>query len=141
MKPRPPALALPRRGRVLVAEDDADMRRYLSLVLWRAGFEPIAVADVTTAIDRLVLSGDEHGVRAVVSDLRMPGLSGLDLLALLKCASHPVPVILLSAHHDAATRAEARALGAVAVVDKPIDPDVLRSLVLRATRGRPVGAS
>lgn len=81
----------------------------------------------------LTLGGDGD-VRAVVSDLRMPGFSGLDLLALLKCASHPAPVILLSAYHDAASRAEARALGALAVVDKPIDPDVLGSLVARAVR-------
>ena len=133
---KPPALAL-RRRRVLVADDDEDMLRYLSLVLWRAGFDTVAVSDVTTAIDRLVLSGGGHDVRAVVSDLRMPGLSGLDLLALLRAASHPVPVILLSAHHDEATRAEARALGAVAVVDKPIDADVLRSVVARAVRGSP----
>jgi CheY-like chemotaxis protein len=124
--------------RVLVADDDPDMRRLVRLILKRAGFEVVLVRDVMEAVDRLVLDGIRAGrdVQAIVTDLRMPGLSGLDLLALLRCASVRVPVILVSAFHDDASRAEARALGATAVLDKPVDVDVLAALVGRATSGR-----
>lgn len=126
------------RPRVLVADDDPDMRRLLALALRRAGFDVVLVRDVMEVVERLVLDGarPRRDVRAIVADLRMPGLSGLDLLALLRCASVPVPVILVSAFHDDATRAEARALGAAAVLDKPVDLDVLASLVVRLTNGR-----
>jgi DNA-binding response OmpR family regulator len=114
------------------------MRRLVRLILKRAGFEVVLVRDVMEAVDRLVLDGIRAGrdVQAIVTDLRMPGLSGLDLLALLRCASVRVPVILVSAFHDDASRAEARALGATAVLDKPVDVDVLAALVGRATSGR-----
>jgi CheY-like chemotaxis protein len=127
-----------RAPRVLVADDDPDMRRLVRLILKRAGFEVVLVRDVMEAVDRLVLDGIRAGrdVQAIVTDLRMPGLSGLDLLALLRCASVRVPVILVSAFHDDASRAEARALGATAVLDKPVDVDVLAALVGRATSGR-----
>jgi CheY-like chemotaxis protein len=127
-----------RPARVLVADDDPDMRRLVALILRRAGFEVVLVRDVMEAVDRLALNGvrTHRDVQAIVSDLRMPGLSGLDLLALLRCASVRVPVILVSAFHDDASRAEARALGAAAVLDKPVDRDVLASLVARATSGR-----
>jgi DNA-binding NtrC family response regulator len=115
---------------VLVAEDDADMRQLVCHGLRRAGFRVTAVADVMAALDQLAPRGARFDV--VVSDVRMPGLSGLDLLALLRGARLELPVVIVSAFADEATRAEARELGAAAVLDKPVDVDVLSAVVARA---------
>jgi len=119
---------------VLVAEDDADMRRLVSHTLRRAGYRVTAVGDVMAAIDHLAPANAAPATRfdAVVSDVRMPGLSGLDLLALLRCASVELPVVIVSAFADDATRAEAHELGATAVLDKPVDVDVLAAIVASA---------
>jgi DNA-binding response OmpR family regulator len=68
----------------------------------------------------------------IVSDVRMPGYSGLDLLAILRCASWTLPVVLITAFGDEDTHAEALELGAVAVLDKPFDLDHLRAVVRAA---------
>ena len=60
----------------------------------------------------------------------MPGLTGLDVLAILRCANWATPVILITAFGDEATHAEGRELGAVAVFDKPFNVDALRATVL-----------
>jgi len=116
--------------RILVADDDADLRRLLARELRRAGYQVIEAADVDAVIDRLapaLRGGAEIG--AIVSDLRMPGLSGLDLLALLRCAEVQLPVILISSFNDASVRAEALSLGAAAVMDKPLEAGALAALV------------
>ena len=66
----------------------------------------------------------------VISDVRMPGLTGLDVLAILRCANWATPVILITAFGDEATHAEGRELGAVAVFDKPFNVEQLRAAVL-----------
>ena len=62
----------------------------------------------------------------------MPGLGGLDVLAILRCADWNTPVILITAFGDEATHAEGRDLGALAVFDKPFGVDLLRSAVREA---------
>ena len=128
-------------ARILVADDDADLRRLLSRELRRAGFEVIEAADVESVINRLTptLRGRAR-IGAIVSDLRMPGLSGLDLLALLRCADVELPVVLMSSFNDTAVREEAVSLGAAAVVDKPLDVARLASILGTIVR-RPAAAS
>jgi len=62
----------------------------------------------------------------------MPGLTGLDVLAILRCANRTTPVILITAFGDEATHAEGRELGAVAVLDKPFNVQELRTAVVGA---------
>jgi two-component system chemotaxis response regulator CheY len=67
---------------------------------------------------------------AIVADVRLPGLTGLDVLSLLGCTGCLIPVILVTTSADEQIRAEARELGAVAVLGKPLELDGL----LAATR-------
>jgi CheY-like chemotaxis protein len=69
-------------------------------------------------------------VDLVVTDIHMPAFSGLEALADLRSKDLALPVVLITAFGDAQTHAEARALGATAIVDKPFDVDDLRTLVL-----------
>jgi CheY-like chemotaxis protein len=80
-----------------------------------------------------MLRGQQGGSLAppdlIVSDVRMPGCTGLEVLARLRQRGLECPVLLLSAFADAETHAEARRLGARALLDKPVDLDVLRAAV------------
>jgi DNA-binding response OmpR family regulator len=131
------------KPRVLVADDDAALRALVALALVRAGFRVSQAADGMEAIDRLAGSGARTGCHfgAIVADIRMPGLSGLDVLTVLRCASLQTPVLLMSAFVDRDVRAEARALGASGLLTKPLDLGALTSAVatlVRAPRTRQV---
>lgn len=121
--------------RVLVAEDDPDMRRLIATSLRMAGNKVVEATDGIDVLDRMEttirdLCPDAFDV--IVSDINMPGLSGLDVLAALRCTHWTTPVVLITAFGDEETRAEARELGAAAVLDKPLDPEALRSAVRAA---------
>jgi len=123
------------RGRILVADDDADLRRLVTWTLRKEGYEVVEAADGMEFIDCLEATAWNPACRpfdAIVSDVKMPGLSGLDLLALFRCTVLTTPIILMTAFADAETRSEAEALGATALLDKPLDLATLRAAVARA---------
>ncbi|HEX8537239.1 MAG TPA: response regulator, partial [Cystobacter sp.] len=68
----------------------------------------------------------------ILSDIRMPGRTGLEVLAQTQAAGLACPVILLSSFADEETREEARRLGVRAFLDKPVDLEVLRDTVREA---------
>ncbi len=116
------------RAAVLLAEDDRSLRRYLEVVLRRAGYEVVAAADGLEAM-KAALSGTFH---AVVTDAMMPHLSGQELCRFLR--SHPklsrLPVILLSGDEGARAGAadDARA---DAYLSKPVPPEELAACLER----------
>jgi DNA-binding response OmpR family regulator len=123
---------------VLLAEDDAEVRRLLTQALRRDGYEVIAVPSgedllcVLCAFEQTVPPRDPPDL--IVSDIRLPGLSGLDMLALLKQGERSPPVILITAFGDAETHAEAARLGAAFVFDKPFELRDLRAAVTSVIR-------
>ena len=124
--------------RVLLAEDDDAFRRLLAGALRRGGFEVIEARDGRELVDRLasLLPGagpsDGMPIDLIVSDIRMPGITGLDVLDKLRLADWATPVILITAFGDNATRAEAIRLGAT-MFDKPFDLSDLRTMALHLT--------
>ncbi len=129
----PAAVAEPRAtARVLVAEDDPEMRALLVAVLRRDGCEVSVVHDGVQLAERLraLGQGDALGtVDLVISDIRMPGMSGLQALAHLARSGARPAVILITAFGDSETHADAHSLGAQAVFNKPFDLDDLRTVV------------
>jgi DNA-binding response OmpR family regulator len=125
-----------RRQLVLLAEDDAAFRRLIASVLEAEGYDVVEAVDGVELLAKLesVLTarGQRPDAFLVVADVRMPGLSGLDVLAILRCANCTTPVILITAFGDETTHMEGRELGAAAVFDKPFDVDALRGAVLEA---------
>ncbi len=123
-----------RQPLVLLAEDDAEFRRLLVSVLKEDGYEVVEAEDglalLATIEDTLTVRRERPDAFLVVADVRMPGLTGLDVLAILRCANWATPVILITAFGDEATHAEGRELGAVAVFDKPFNVAQLRAAVL-----------
>lgn len=116
------------RGCILLAEDEPHIRRILQTVLEEAGFAVDAVGEGTLARDRMI------GHRAyvlVLTDIMMPGCSGLDLLAVLRTLPHrrEIPVIVLTAKGQDADREAAFSLGADDFLTKPFSPKKLLSRI------------
>ena len=132
-----PAAAWP-AARVLVAEDDDELRWLIARTLRKSGFDVVEASDGATLLDRIgeILLADRalSGLDLIVSDIRMPGLSGLDVLAGLQHSGCNVPVILITAFGDRETHEIAGRLGAVAVVDKPFNMDDLCDVVLESVQ-------
>lgn len=126
----------PRPPRILVAEDDDAMRAMLVQTLRRAGYVVVEVEDGFELGDYLAMMRGQGGTLApldlIVSDVRMPGRTGLEALERLRDQGVSCPVLLLSAFADAETHAEARRLGARRLLDKPVDLDVLKAAVHEA---------
>lgn len=126
----------PRRPRVLVAEDNDDIRRLVATVLRVDGYSVIEARDGTELLEQLGsallfghFGGELDPIDLVITDIRMPGHSGLELLAGLRDADIAVAVILMTAYGDAHTREQARALGADLLVHKPFEIEMLRRTV------------
>jgi CheY-like chemotaxis protein len=121
---------------VLVAEDDPEMRRLLATVLPRWGFDVVLAHDgdeLTDRVQRFLHGTSEeraHPPDLIISDVRMPGHSGLSVLEYLREHDGKTPFVVITAFGDASTHAEARRLGAARVLDKPFDLNHLRATVL-----------
>jgi DNA-binding NtrC family response regulator len=124
-------------GRVLLAEDDPAMRALLARRLRRAGFDVIEARNGVEALERLAfgwVGTPRIRFDVVVSDVRMPGYDGLNILASLRQTTAHLPIILITAFGTTATHATAARLGAYAILDKPFDLDHLIALVKEAAR-------
>jgi CheY-like chemotaxis protein len=113
---------------VLLAEDDADLRELLSQALRWRGYRVTECLDGPDLVCRLgsyILFGPPAGFDLVVSDIRMPGATALEILeAMRECEGVP-PVILITAFPGEDTRAAARRLGVAAILDKPFETEAL----------------
>lgn len=121
--------------RVVLAEDDVEFRRLLARTLRIHGYE---VVETSTGVDFLELFADALFKNAnldavcdlIVTDVRMPGLSGLTILDGLRNAGCEIPAIVVTAFGDDTTREAARSLNAT-LIDKPFELDELCELADR----------
>lgn len=128
------ARALHERGRmthIILAEDDQEMRDMIASSLRKDGYEVTLAKDGGELLARLAKG--EFDV--VISDIRMPGCSGMNVLEGLREARWTVPVILMTAFGDEETRARVESNDAV-FFDKPFDVDDLRTAVMNLVHGR-----
>jgi DNA-binding response OmpR family regulator len=118
--------------RVMVAEDDPEMRRLVAETLRKDGYEVITVSDggrlLVTLAHELADDGGADLVDLLVSDVRMPICTGVQILEQVRAARWRLPVILMTAFGDVGTRNHVNSLGAV-LFDKPFDLDDLRTAV------------
>jgi len=133
---RPPNLApeiLEHERTILVIEDDAEMRKLIAKSLERSGYAVAAVGSGGEAVDWLGLGIAEDRVERVpallVSDLRLPDFSGLELLEALAHAGVRVPTIVITAFPSTATYYEALTLGAARILEKPFGLEELSAAV------------
>ena len=117
---------------VLLIDDDALFLMAMVETLKR-GHRDIKIETATTAEQGLRLLGRQH-FDAVISDFRMPGLNGIDVLKECAVACPDTPVILITGYRSTALEQDALSDGAYAVLEKPVHPDVLVSVVKEAIR-------
>ncbi len=113
---------------VAVIDDDEAFRTALQRLLKAAGFP---VRSFASAEDFLK-SGQQHETGCLVTDIRMPGMSGLDLQAKLSAEHCPIPTIFITAHGDEKMRLQAMRGGAVKFLGKPFDSAMLLESVRAA---------
>ena len=125
----------PRSLRVLVADDDDEMRAFVTATLQADGCATVEAHDGRELIELLQTALDSPALRpdVVVTDVKMPGLSGLGALAALQHSKWELPVILITALTDVSLDVVAKRLGAVGILHKPFDPDDLLTAVHNAT--------
>src|SRR3954454_6720562 len=120
-----------RSGNVLLVDDDPAVGQVLAAILGQAGLSARHVESAALALKAL----EERPFDLVVSDLRMPGMDGLQLLAAIAKAHPDTPVILLTAHGTVPLAVEAMKAGAVDFVLKPFDRDEILFVVKKALAG------
>lgn len=114
---------------VFVVDDDASVRKALARLLASAGYAVETFASAREFLDR----GHQHDTPAcLVLDMRMPGVTGLELQQELKALAPPLPIIFLSGHGDVPSSVSAMKGGAVDFLTKPVNDRNLLSVVGQA---------
>ncbi len=115
-------------SRILVVDDEASMRRMIELLLAQEGYQPKSAQNAEEAIAAMA----QEAFDLVISDIRMPGLSGIDLLRRIREDGSAAEVILVTAYASAESAIEALKLGAFDYVTKPFQVDELLHVVKNA---------
>lgn len=127
-----------RPPRIIVADDDGDLRLLIVRALNKAGYDVAEASTGVELVDQIsdALLSDERTARpdVIVSDIRMPGLFSLDILASLREAEWRTAMIVMTAYSDADTRKRVAELGAT-LFEKPFAVDDLLAAVRDAHHG------
>ena len=113
---------------VAIVDDDDLMRTALQGLLKSAGL----LAQAFASADEFLRSGHQHDTACLITDIRMPGMSGLELQAQLNADHCRIPTIFITAHGDAKMRMQAMRAGAVEFLAKPFDDEALLESVRAA---------
>ncbi|MGE0563983.1 MAG: response regulator FixJ [Pseudolabrys sp.] len=121
---------------IYVVDDDDAVRNSLEFLLQAAGYKTTCFTSATAFLERL----PQVDGGCIVTDVRMPGLSGIDLLKAVAAAKPNIPVIVITGHGDIALAVEAMKIGAADFLEKPFDDEALLSTIaaaLKSTRNAP----
>jgi len=117
-------------GIVYVIDDDDAVRESLTFLLRTANIAVQSFASATAFLDAFA----HDGAACVITDVRMPGLSGIELLRRLQELKIAVPVIVITGHGDVPLAVEAMKIGAVDFLEKPFDDEILLASVRSALK-------
>jgi DNA-binding NtrC family response regulator len=118
--------------KIAIIDDEKDMRQSISQWLALSGFDTETFASAEDALKGL--GPDYPGI--VVSDVRMPGMDGMQLLRKIKSIDSSLPVIMITGHGDVPMAVEAMRVGAFDFLEKPFNPDRMTELAKKATQAR-----
>ncbi len=110
---------------ILVVDDDLNIRRVLKETLEKEGFNVLTAHNVDTALPLI----DQQDLDVIVTDLKMPGKSGMDLLAFCHARKPAVPVIMITAFGDVEVAVMAMKKGAYDFITKPFDENELLNVI------------
>lgn len=118
--------------KIAIVDDEKDMRQSISQWLALSGFDTETYESAEDALKSL--NADFPGI--VVSDVKMPGIDGMQFLKKLKGVDSSLPVIMITGHGDVPMAVEAMRVGAFDFLEKPFNPDRMTELAKRATTAR-----
>ena len=113
---------------VAIVDDDESIRNALQGLMKVAGYCAMAFASAEDFLN----SGERQHTACLIADIRLPGMSGLDLQSQLNTDHHKIPIIFITAHGDEKLRMQALRAGAVEFLTKPFDDVVLLEQVRAA---------
>ncbi|MGB0439178.1 MAG: sigma-54-dependent transcriptional regulator, partial [Paracoccaceae bacterium] len=123
---------MPKASRIAIVDDEKDMRQSISQWLALSGYETDTFASAEDALT--TLGPDYPGI--VISDIKMPGMDGIQFLRRLMVQDNALPVIMITGHGDVPMAVEAMRIGAYDFLEKPFNPDWMTELAKRATTAR-----
>jgi FixJ family two-component response regulator len=118
---------------VVAVDDDFRVRESLESLIESAGYEPV----VFSSAEEFLQSGTLTAATCVITDVRMPGMDGIELQRRIKLARPELPVILISAHNSTETRQKALDEGAVTFLYKPFNGADLLAAIQAALTNPP----
>jgi len=119
---------LQKNMRILIVDDDSSIRNMLGIVLSKAGFDIVTAEDGKSALVTL----KRESFDLIISDIKMPGISGIDLLKKVKTYNPEIPVIMITAHASTDDAVDAMKLGAEDYITKPFNIDELKLIIERS---------
>ncbi|HEY7697088.1 MAG TPA: response regulator, partial [Vicinamibacteria bacterium] len=127
------AIGIMNKPQILVVDDDKSIRAYLSDFLSSRGFNPLCMESGDRALDRMATG---YVPDAVILDINMPGMSGMEVLERIKQISDVTPVIMLTVLGEVSNVVSAMRLGADDYLKKPFEEDELEQAIGRALERR-----
>jgi len=118
--------------KIAIVDDEKDMRQSISQWLALSGYDTEAFSSAEDALKSL--GPDYPGI--VVTDIKMPGMDGMQFLKKLMGSDSSLPVIMITGHGDVPMAVEAMRIGAFDFLEKPFNPDRMTELAKKATRAR-----
>lgn len=118
------------KARILIVEDEDKLRRVLELQLQSAGYETVAVRSAEEALKHV------SSVDLILADLRLPGMSGLEMIQQIRHLDEQLPIIVMTAYSSVETAVEAMKAGAADFLPKPFSLDHLLTVIHKALEVR-----
>jgi two-component system chemotaxis response regulator CheY len=122
-------------GRILVVDDEPDVRKTVSMTLTKAGFDIIEAEDGEKAIKEIRSGDNPLMVDAILCDLYMPKVNGMEASAFFRKQFPQVPVIIMTGQPDVINATELMKRGIVDYLIKPISPEKLREVISKHVKG------
>lgn len=123
-------------GRVLVVDDEDSIRSVLRLMLTQAGYDVEEADDGGRAVEVLNSGDNPLMLDAIICDIRMPRINGVEAIAYFRAQYPSLPVIVLTGYHDEALASSLRRQGIVEFLEKPAEREQILASVAQAIAGR-----
>ena len=121
-------------GRILVVDDEEDVRKSVRLVLTKAGYDVREAEDGEKAITQIRSNDNPFKVSLIICDIHMPKVNGMEAIAYFRQEFPSVPVIVLTGEPELAGATQLFKLGIVDYLEKPISPEKLTQAVHKSVR-------
>ncbi|MGC3974429.1 MAG: response regulator [Nitrospira sp.] len=123
-------------GRVLVVDDEEPIRSLLRMMLTQAGYDVEEADDGGKAVEVLSSGDNPLMLDAIICDIRMPRINGVEAIAYFRAQYPSLPVIVLTGYHDEQLASTLRREGIVEFLEKPAEREQILASVAQAIAGR-----